>query len=118
MYMLRDGELEWQESEAENIHVEVIVCDGADHRFFPCLSVRATLIDGNGKESARMSSRPSGALPLALQAQLENPGNGDYRLRVHIDAPQFPRHDKVNGKRFAEPVEVKFTGVEMKTGKE
>jgi hypothetical protein len=36
----------------------------------------------------------------------------------HIDAPQFPRHDKVNGKRFAEPVEVKFTGVEMKSGKE
>ena len=73
MYMLPDGELEWHESEAENIHVEVIVCDGADHRFFPCLSVRATLIDGNGKESARMSSRPSGALPLALQAQLETP---------------------------------------------
>jgi hypothetical protein len=36
MYMLRDGELQWHEPEAENIHVEVVVCDGVDHHIIPC----------------------------------------------------------------------------------
>ncbi len=46
------------------------------------------------------------------------PGDGTYTLRVRIDPPTFPRHDKENGKRYAEAVEVEFTGVEVKTGQD
>jgi uncharacterized protein involved in high-affinity Fe2+ transport len=44
------------------------------------------------------------------------PGDGRYRLRVRVDPPQFPRHDRINGRRFAEPVEVQFDDVEVRTG--
>jgi len=33
-----------------------------------------------------------------------------------VDAPEFPRHDPVNGKRFQEPVDVEFA-VRIKTGR-
>ena len=38
------------------------------------------------------------------------PGDGAYTFRVHIDAPTFHRHDRKNGLRDAEPVEVEFRG--------
>ena len=33
------------------------------------------------------------------------PGTGEYTLRVRIEPPAFPRHDKINGCRFVEPVD-------------
>jgi uncharacterized protein involved in high-affinity Fe2+ transport len=44
------------------------------------------------------------------------PADGDYTLRVHIEPPQFMRHDEVNGKRFQEPVEVEFSDVHIERG--
>lgn len=44
------------------------------------------------------------------------PRDGTYGLRVRIEPPDFPRHDKENGLRYREPVEVVFDGVHIETG--
>ena len=44
------------------------------------------------------------------------PGDGVYSLRVRVEAPDFPRHDKINGKLYAEPANVTFDSVTIKTG--
>lgn len=46
----------------------------------------------------------------------DDTAGGEYTLRVHIDAPAFPRHDKSNGQRYVDPVTIAFTGVKIKTG--
>src|SRR5947209_15316584 len=50
LYQFRDGQLAWEGPGETNAHVEVAVCDAADGRFIPALTVYATLIDSNGKE--------------------------------------------------------------------
>ena len=113
-----DGELEWREPEEENVHVEVAVCDGADGRFVPGLPVTATLVDAGGNEVGTHRQ------PFLWHPWLYHygrnwtvPGDGAYTLRVRIDPPYFPRHDKVNGRRYVEPVEVEFRDVRIKTGR-
>nr|MDQ6925353.1 iron transporter [Candidatus Eremiobacteraeota bacterium] len=49
---------------------------------------------------------------------LEVPGDGRYTLLVEIAAPSFPRHDKKNGRRYAEAVTVEFRDIPIKTGRE
>jgi hypothetical protein len=44
------------------------------------------------------------------------PGEGSYRLVIHVDAPEFSRHDKVNGGRFLEDVDTEFE-IKIKTGR-
>lgn len=117
MYHFHNGELKWQDPEEENVHVEVVVCDGADGRFIPGLSVSATLIDSAGREVGTHQQ------PFIWHPWLFHygrnwtvPGDGEYILRVRVDAPDFMRHDKINGKRFINPVVVEFDGVEIETG--
>jgi hypothetical protein len=119
MYALRDGKLEWQAPTEENIPIEVVVCDGADGRFVPSLTVHATLITADGHEVGAHQQ------PFLWDPYLYHygrnwtiPGEGDYTRPVKIDPPEFMRHDEVNGKRYAEPVQVEFTGVHLKTGRE
>ena len=117
MYHLHAGELQWHEPEEENVHVEVSVRDGADGRFVPGLTVYATLIDRAGRKVGTHQQ------PFLWHPWLYHygrnwrvPGDGEYTLQVHIEPPTFHRHDKINGKRYVEPVEVEFTGVKIKTG--
>ncbi len=117
LYYLRNCQLEWQEPTNENAHLEVAVRDGADGRLLPGLAVYATIIDANGKEIGTKQ------LPFLWHPWLfhyglnwELPGSGEYTVRVHIDVPDFPRHDKKNGKRYTEPVDVEFQHVKIKTG--
>lgn len=117
MWQMRDGSLEWTEPEDENVHVEVAVCDGADGRFIPGLEVTLTLVDEGGRE---VGTHPQ---PFLWHPWLYHygrnwkvPGDGRYTLRVRIEPPAFGRHDRKNGRRFAEPVEVEFPGVEIQTG--
>jgi Uncharacterized protein probably involved in high-affinity Fe2+ transport len=118
MYHMRDGKLEWEEPDEENVHVEVSVRDGADGRFVPGLNVYATLIDDDGNEVGT-HQQPFLWHPWLYHygRNWQVPGDGEYTIRVHIEPPEFGRHDKKNGNRFAEPVEVEFTGVKIKTGK-
>lgn len=120
MYRLEDGELVWEEpGPGENLHVEVIVMDGADQRFVPGLEVHATLLDAEGREIGTHRQ------PFLWHPYLYHygrnwalPGDGEYTIRVRVEPPTFMRHDRVNGRRYAEPVEVEFIGVRVKTGRE
>ena len=119
MYMLRDGELEWQAPEGENLHVEVVVRDGADGRFLPGLAVHAELLDAGGCSVGRHPQ------PFLWHPTLYHygrnwtvPGDGEYTLRIDVAVPDFGRHDKDNGRRFTQPVQVEFTRVPVKTGSE
>ena len=117
LYFLRDGNLEWHEPEEENTHLEVAVCDARDGRFIPGLKVHATLLDKDGTQVG------SHVQPFLWHSWLLHYGRnwkvphaGPYTLRIHIEPAAFPRHDKVNGKRFAEPVEAEFTDIKLDLG--
>jgi Fe2+ transport protein len=117
MYHMRNGKLEWSEPEEENVHVEVSVRDGADGRFVPGLTVHATLLDADGNNLGTHRQ------PFLWHPWLYHygrnrkvPGDGTYTLHIRIEPPEFCRHDKKNGKRFAEPVDVEFNNVKIKTG--
>ena len=118
LYMMRNGKLVWEEPEEENVHLEISVRDGADGRFVPGLAVYATLYDSDGNDLGT-HRQPFLWHPWLYHygRNWQVPGDGDYTLRVHIDAPDFPRHDKENGLRYSETVEVVFDGVKIKTGK-
>lgn len=119
MYVPRDGKLEWMEPKRENIHIEVAVRDRADGRLLPGLDVEVTLTDDKGDEIGTHKQL------LLWHPYLYHygrnwiiPGDGTYSLRVRFPAPQFHRHDKTNGKRFAEGADVTFRNVKLRTGRE
>jgi hypothetical protein len=116
LYHMRNGVLVWDSAKGENCHIEVSVRGAADGRFLPGLNIVATLADGSGKE---LGTHP---LPFLWHPWIYHygrnwkvPGDGNYCLRVHIDAPSFPRHDLVNGRRFQHAVDVEFS-IRIKTG--
>jgi hypothetical protein len=117
MYHLMNGSLKWMKPEQENAHIEIAVRDAADHRFVPGLSVRVTVIDQHGREIGTHEQ------PFLWHPWLYHygrnwalPGDGEYTLRVHIDPPEFMRHDPDNGKRYPKAVDVEFPKVKIKTG--
>lgn len=120
MYHLRGpGELEWVEPTDENCHLEVSVSDAGDGRFIPYLTIHATLTKDGGERVGPVE------VPFLWHPglyhygiNLKVPGDGQYTLQVRIEPPTFMRHDQVNGKRYAEPVEVTFENVQLKTGQE
>ncbi len=118
MWTPRDGKLEWNEPQEENVHVEIVVQSAADERFLPGLSVRATLSDDKGNEIGT-HEQPFLWHPWIYHygRNWKVPGNGTYRLKVHVDPPAYPRHDRKNGNRFAEPVDVEFDSVKIETGR-
>lgn len=117
MYHKVDGKLEWREPKNENAHIEITACDAGDGRFVPGLNVHVTVIDSNGKTVGRHQQHFLWHPWLYHYGRnWELPGDGAYTLKVEIDAPDFPRHDKKNGNRYAEPVEVTFENVQIKTG--
>lgn len=119
MYRMRDGGVEWVEpAEDANCHLEVLVASAADGRFLPGVTVRATMEDDEGTEVGPER------IPFVWHPgvyhygkNLEVPGDGTYSLTVEVEPPEFPRHDRTNGDRFAEPVEVHFEDVELTTGR-
>lgn len=118
LYHYESGNLAWHEPENENLHVEVVVCDAGDGRFIPCLNIFATLINADGREIGTREQ------PFLWHPTMYHygrnwtvPGDGIYHLRVRVEPPTFSRHDKVNGKRYTEPIEVEFRDTKVKTGK-
>jgi len=118
LYHLRDGGLEWVEPQDENAHVEVVVRNAVDGRFIPGLTVYATLTDSSGDEVGT-HEQPFLWHPWIYHygRNWRVPGDGDYTLHIHVDAPKFPRHDKTNGKLYAEPADVTFEQVTIKAGR-
>jgi hypothetical protein len=120
MYRLTGGTLEWEEpDEDENCHLEVIVADAADGRFVPGLEVRAGLQNAEG-EGVDPTPIPFVWHPGLYHygRNLSLPGDGEYTVTVDVKPAEFPRHDRENGDRYAEPVEVQFGGVRIETGSE
>lgn len=109
-----NGDLIWREPERENIHVEISVRDAADGRFIPHLNVQARLID------SQKNIVGSHRQPFVWHPWVYHYGHnwhiqqeGDYTLEVEVKAPDFPRHDKKNGKRYAEDITARFTAVKI-----
>ena len=118
LYSLENGELIWHEPTDENLHVEVAVRDAADNRFIPGLEVYVTLIDSNGRDIGKHRQEFLWHPWLYHYGRnWEVPSEGVYTLRVRVEPPKFLRHDKKNGKRYTEPVEVEFQNVNVKTGR-
>ncbi|MGA7616806.1 MAG: iron transporter [Thermoanaerobaculia bacterium] len=113
-----DGALEWEEPDEQNLHVEVLVRDGADRRFIPGLRVTLTLIGPDGNEIGT-HEQPFLWHPWLFHygRNWKVPGDGEYRARIHIDAPSFARHDHRNGKRYARPVDVELGPIHVETGR-
>jgi hypothetical protein len=117
MYHKVNGKLEWREPEDENTHIEITAFDAGDGRFVPGLDIYVTVFDSNGKSIGRHQQKFLWHPWLYHYGRnWKLPGDGTYTLKVEIDVPDFPRHDKKNGKRYAEPVEVTFENVHIKTG--
>lgn len=118
MYGCTPDGLVWHEAaEHANGHLEIAVADAADGRFVPGLEIVATVSRG-GTEV--FTSR----LPFLWHPFLHHygcnfamPGPGEYTARVHIARPEFMRHDPVNGRRYAEAVEVTFTDIRFEPGR-
>lgn len=118
MYMLGSAGLKWHDpGPGENCHVEIAVRDKADGRFIPGLDIHITILAGDGTEVA------SGEQPFIWHPWLMHygrnwqvPADGDYRIRVRIEAPTFHRHDKENGQRYARAEELEFPKVNIATG--
>lgn len=112
MYRLEHGTLVWHNPDGPGAHVEVVVCDAADGRFVPGLEVTATLVAPDGTELGPHRQELVWHPMLYHYARnWDLPADGSYTLRVHIGPPTFMRHDEVNGRRFAEPVDVAFADV-------
>ena len=118
MYGLHGGKLAYHEPTDENLHLEISVSDAGDGRFVPYLEVRATLVAADGQELGPFE------VPFVWHPGMNHygknvkvPGGGTYALRIRVGAPSFMRHDKINGQRFENPVEVVFRDVKVKPGK-
>jgi hypothetical protein len=116
-YELIDEELHWREPQGENIYLQISVCDAIDQRFIPGLNVYATLINQAG---AIVGVRRQ---PFVWHPALYHYGSnwrvlqdGLYTLKVRLEAPAFPRHDKDVGRRYLEPAKVDFQQVLIDTG--
>lgn len=116
LYEMTAGKLEWHEPTPYNCHIEVSVRNASDGRFLPGLTVWAEVLDRKGAIVAK------GSLPFLWHpwiyhygANCSVPEPGKYKLRIHVDPPGFPRHDRVNGKRFEHPADVEFD-VRIETG--
>lgn len=119
LYRRGPNGLEWHEPrEEENAHLEITVRDGADGRFIPCLRVTATLYDPDGNEVGT-HEQPFLWHPWVYHygRNWVLPVDGTYRLKVHVDPPDFMVHDRANGKRYADGVDVEFGGVEIRRGR-
>lgn len=118
LYRLEDGELRWQEPEAANCHIEISVRDGADNRFIPGLVVHVRVTDSRDQDVGRHRHRLLWHPWLYHYGRnWQVPEDGRYTLDVSVEAPDFGRHDKENGRRYGDDVEVTFENVQIKTGK-
>ncbi len=116
---LLGGKVEVKEPpKAANAHLEVVVMDKDDGRFIPQLEVNVTVIDPEGEEIGTFH------LPFLWHPTMYHygrsitiPKKGKYSVRIHIEPPTFPRHDKVNGRRYGKPVTVEIKDIEMEKGR-
>jgi hypothetical protein len=110
MWMPGANGLEWTEPGDENAHIEVAVRDATDGRFIPGLSISVSVTAPDGTDVGT-NVTPFVWHPFFYHYGLNwvLPADGDYKIHVKIDAPEFGRHDQVNGQRYVDPVELDVT---------
>lgn len=119
LYHYQEGGLVWKEPQSENKHIEISLRDAADDRFVYGARVFVTLLDARGAQVARHEQHLLWHPWLPHYGRnWEVPGSGEYDIKVEVMPPKMPRHDKVNGRRYQEAVEVLFDKVpiEIETG--
>lgn len=128
----RDGRfrysIENENSARFNAHVEVAPRDAYNGNFLPGVKVTAALEGPDGPvpppaDDGVGAPVQTGAVPLMWHSWLYHygqnwrvPKGGGYRLHVHVDAPTARRYGKASGNRLAQPVDVVFEDVRIKTG--
>lgn len=94
-------------------HVAVVIRDAADGRLVPGLIVSATLTGTSA------GATKAALLPFGWHEILNRYGENvilppsPFTLTVHITAPGYRRHDRVNGDRFRQAVTVRFADVSV-----
>ena len=117
MYQWAEGRLQWQNPTDENAHVEIAVRDARDGRFIPGLDVTVSLATADGAEvGTHQQSFLWHPWLYHYGRNWKVPGDGEYRLAVHIKPAEFMRHDRENGDRFSRPVDVEWPSVKIETG--
>lgn len=93
---------------------ERTACDAADGRFIPQLTIHARFINSQGYDVG-MHQQPFIWHPWVYHGgrNWHVAEEGDYTLEVSIKAPSFPRHDKKNGQRYTDDVDVTFNNVKI-----
>ncbi len=114
LYHPEGDDLVWKEPKDVNVHVEVSLRDAADDRFVYGATVFVTVFDAQGKQVGRHQQ------PLLWHPWLPHygrnwrlPGSGEYDILIEVERVKMPRHDRKNGRRYAEQVEVAFKGVSV-----
>lgn len=117
LYAMENGDLQWHEPSQETAHIEVVVCDAADGRFLPGLDVEVSVRRDSG-EFVGTANHDFLWHPWLYHygRNWQVDGEGDYTITVRFAAPRFMRHDKKNGRRFAEGAEVTFEGIHISPG--
>lgn len=118
MYALEGDRLVWREAAQDaNVHLEVAVADAGDGRFVPGLSVWLEL--SREGEQVLATKMPFLWHPFLYHygTNAAVPDEGPYRVTIRVAPAEFMRHDPVNGRRYAEPVEVRFDDVRLTTGR-
>jgi hypothetical protein len=117
MYCREGDRLIWMEPDGKNAHIEISVRDAADNRFIPGLIVTVAVKDRGGNLIGN-HQQPFIWHPWLYHYGLnwKLPGTGEYSLHVYMKAPDFMRHDKMNGKRYLEDASVVFEYVQIEIG--
>lgn len=120
--------IENENNARRNAHLEVVPRDGLTGNFLPGVTVKAVVTGPDGPvpppvEADPVGSQGDGGVPLMWHSWLyhygENwrvPKAGTYRMQVHFTAPTARRYGRASGDRMAEPVDLTFDGVTIKTG--
>lgn len=108
-YTYNNTTLNWQPPANANAHLWLFVQDGADGRIVPPLNITVQIKDAKNN-SILSKNLPFGWMPLinGYGDNINLPGDGNYKLQIQIDPPQYHRHDPYNGDRFTDVTKAAF----------
>ena len=112
-YEAAGGGLIWREpAPGSTVRLDIAVADAADGRFVPGLTVYVALErDGRTHAAQRCCFRWHPVMHrYATDLRVLD---GVYDLTVRIAAPGFARLDRVAGRRYADPVVLRFAAVRL-----
>jgi hypothetical protein len=105
--------LTWREPPpGTTVRLDIAVADAVDGRFVPGLTVYAALERDGRTHAAQQCSFRWHPVMHRYGTDLRV-SDGVYDFTVRIAAPGFARLDRVAGQRYADPVVLRFPGVQL-----